>query len=201
MQTQARIDSKPLEKRRFRRVGIVLPGRFMLEDRREFPCRTIDVSAGGLALSAPVNGAIGSRIVAYIDTIGRFEGSVARSFAGGFAMTAEMSPARREKLVNQLTWLINRDLPGMPEDRRNERIVPRTLDTTIRLPSGANFTARIVDMSVWGAAVACAARAPVGAMLQIGQRPARVVRCYDEGMALEFALPLSYDVFDENVVL
>jgi hypothetical protein len=38
-------------------------------------------------------------------------------------------------------------------------------------------------------------------MLHIGHRPARVVRCLDHGMALEFALPLSYDVFDANVVL
>lgn len=201
MQAQGRILSRPLEKRRYRRVALALPGRYMLEDRREFLCKTIDVSAGGLALSAPVRGAIGERIVAYIETLGRIEGHVARTFEGGFAMTASMSAAKREKLANLLTWLINRDLPGMPEDRGHERIVPKSPETTLGLPNGASVAARILDISVAGAAVASRAKAPVGAMLRIGRRQARVIRCFDDGMALEFALPLSFDVFDENVVL
>lgn len=116
-------------------------------------------------------------------------------------MTANMPAAKREKLVNQLTWLANRKTLGLPEDRRHERITPTRVDTLIRLPDGSLAPARIVDISVSGAAVACTAQAPMGAMVHIGRRPARVVRVFEHGLALEFALPLSFDIFDETVVL
>jgi hypothetical protein len=201
MRVHAKVKLKPLEQRRFARVKLAVLGRYMLEDRREFPCQTIDISVGGLALTAPVRGATGERIIAYFDTLGRIEGHVVRHFDRGFAMTAVMPPAKREKMVNQLTWLANRNALGMTEDRGHERIVPHQVETTIRLPDGGAFTARIVDISVSGAAIACEKKAPIGAMLHIGRRPARVVRCLDHGMAVEFALPLSYDLFDAHVVL
>jgi hypothetical protein len=201
MQLKSKISSRPLERRRHARIKISLHGRYMTEDRHEYPCQTTDVSVGGLALSAPVLGQIGERIVAYFDALGRIEGHVVRHVETGFVMTALMPASKREKLVNQLTWLANRQVLGLPEDRRHERIVPRDVDTTIRLPDGSRIPARIVDISVSGAAVTTAAQAPMGAMLHIGRRPARVVRCLENGLALEFALPLSFDVFDENVVL
>jgi hypothetical protein len=196
-----RINARPLERRRFARVKLALLGRYMLGDRREYPCQTQDISVGGLSVTAPVRGALGERVVAYFDSLGRIEGTIVRHIDFGFAMTANMPAAKREKLVNQLTWLVNRKVLGLPEDRRHERIVPNAVHTTLRLPDGSLAPAKIVDISVSGAAVACMAPAPMGAMIHIGRRPARVVRVFDHGLALEFALPLSFDVFDENVVL
>lgn len=201
MHLQRKISAKPQERRRHARAKLALLGRYMLEDRREFPCQTVDVSVGGLALTAPVIGALGERVVAYFDALGRIEGIIVRHFEHGFAMTAIMPPAKREKLVNQLTWLVNRKTLGLPEDRRHERIVPRELNTNIRLADKTLVPAKIVDISVSGAAVTCAKQSPMGAMVQIGRRRARVVRTFDQGMALEFALPLSFDQFDENVIL
>lgn len=193
--------TQPHERRRHARVKLSLLGRYMLEDRREFPCQTIDVSAGGLSLTAPVVGAIGERVVAYFDAVGRIEGIIVRQVEHGFAMTAIMPQPKREKLVNQLTWLINRKTLGLPEDRRHVRIVPKQVNTTISLPDGAAFAAKIVNISASGVAVNCTKAAPLGSMVQVGRRRARVVRVGDHGMALEFALPLSFDQFDENVVL
>jgi len=201
MHLQRKISAKPQERRRHARTKLALLGRYMLEDRREFPCQTVDVSVGGLALTAPVVGALGERVVAYFDALGRIEGIIVRHFEHGFAMTAIMPPAKREKLVNQLTWLVNRKTLGLPEDRRHERIVPRELNTNIRLADKTIVPAKIVDISVSGAAVTCAKQSPMGAMVQIGRRRACVVRTFDQGMALEFALPLSFDQFDENVIL
>ena len=61
-------------RRRFQRVRLTLLGRFMLANRREYPCQTVDMSPGSCALIAPVLGAIDERVVAYIDHIGRVEG-------------------------------------------------------------------------------------------------------------------------------
>jgi hypothetical protein len=201
MQLQRKLSAKPHERRRHARVKLALLGRYMLEDRREFPCQTIDISVGGLALTAPVAGAVGERVVAYFDALGRIEGVIVRQFEHGFAMTALLPSAKREKLVNQLTWLINRKTLGLPEDRRHERIVPKEVNTVIRLGDKTSFPAKIVDISVSGAAVTCAKQGRMGAMIQIGRRRARIVRVFDQGMALEFALPLSFDQFDENVIL
>ena len=45
------------ERRRFQRVRVDLLGRYMLPDRREFPCQVVNMSPGGMALIAPVAGA------------------------------------------------------------------------------------------------------------------------------------------------
>ena len=62
------------ERRRFQRVRANLLGRYMLADRREFPCQVVNMSPGGMALIAPVAGQPGERIIAYVDHLGRLEG-------------------------------------------------------------------------------------------------------------------------------
>ena len=59
----------------------------MLEDRREFPCQTQNISPGSLAVNTPVIGRIGERVVAYVDHLGRIEGQIVRLYEGGFAMS------------------------------------------------------------------------------------------------------------------
>ena len=113
------------ERRRFQRVRVDLLGRYMLPDRREFPCQVVNMSPGGMAVMAPVSGQPGERVIAYVDHLGRLEGHVARQFQNGFAMTISATTRKRDKLAAQLTWLANRHILGLPEDRRHGRIVPR----------------------------------------------------------------------------
>ena len=127
------IDAGRHERRRHQRVKVRLTGQFMRQDRREFPCATIDISPGGIAFEAEASGEVGERIIAYLNQIGRVEGTVARHFYGGFAIQMKLPPLKREKLADQLTWLANRQVLGMPEDRRHERIVPRNRHTTLTL--------------------------------------------------------------------
>ena len=75
------------ERRRHQRVKVNLLGRYMLADRREFPCQVIDMSPGGMALVAPIAGQTGERVIAYVDHLGRLEGKIARMLENGFAMT------------------------------------------------------------------------------------------------------------------
>src|SRR5512147_2403790 len=72
------------DRRRYRRVAVTLFGRFMRENREEYPCQVTQMSAGGMALLAPVNCEEGERIVAYLDHVGRrIEGIVVRVIEGG----------------------------------------------------------------------------------------------------------------------
>ncbi len=195
------IDASRHERRRHQRVKVRLTGQFMRQDRREFPCATIDLSPGGIAFEAEASGEIGERIIAYLNQIGRVEGTVARHFYGGFAIQMKLPPLKREKLADQLTWLANRQVLGMPEDRRHERIVPRNRHTTLTLPGGRELVVRLIDVSQSGAAVTVDANSPIGTPVTLGTRPAQVVRQFAGGLAVEFNRLIPVEMFDEDIRL
>src|SRR4029079_6281148 len=113
------------ERRRFQRVSVNLLGRYMLSDRREYPCQVTNMSPGGMALIAPIIGNPGERVIAYVDHLGRLEGQVARTFQNGFAMTIAARSRKRDKLAAHLAWLPNRHILNLPEDRRHGRYTPK----------------------------------------------------------------------------
>jgi hypothetical protein len=187
------------ERRRFQRVNVNLLGRYMLADRREFPCQVINMSPGGIALIAPVSGQPGERVIAYIDHLGRLEGQIARQFLNGFAMTISATPRKRDKLAAQLTWLANRSILNLPEDRRHGRFTPRNPNARLILPNGVNVGCRIIDVSLSGAGVATSHRPEVGSQVTIGNIPGRVVRHIEDGIAIEFTRLQHPDSLEENV--
>ena len=187
------------ERRRFQRVRVDLLGRYMLPDRREFPCQVVNMSPGGMALIAPVAGQPGERVIAYVDHLGRLEGHVARIIQNGFAMTIAATPRKREKLAAQLTWLANRHILGLPEDRRHGRMTPKTPIARLVLPNGNNIAVRVIDISQSGAAVASDQRPELGAAVTIGKTAGRVVRHLEEGFAIEFIRLQHPDFVEENV--
>ena len=189
------------ERRRHQRVKVNLLGRYMLADRREFPCQVVNMSPGGIALVAPVSGDPGERVIAYVDHLGRLEGKIARLLDTGFAMTVEATLRKRDKLAAQLTWLANRNILNLPEDRRHGRFIPRKAMARLILPNGNNVTCRIIDLSESGAAVAISPelRPVVGAMVTIGKATGRVVRHIEDGFAVEFTRLQHPDFIEENV--
>ena len=193
--------SAPLtsENRRYQRVKVDLLGRYMLEDRREFPCQVINMSPGGLALIAPECGRLGERVVAYVDHVGRLEGLIARMFPNGFSMTIAASQRKRDKLAAQLTWLANRHILDMPEDRRHQRSANRDQMVTLALEDGSKEQCAIVDLSVSGVAVISLNRPPMGSMVRVGKAPGRVVRHLDNGFAVEFSRVQSPELLKATV--
>ena len=187
------------ERRRFQRVRVDLLGRYMLADRREFPCQVINMSPGGMALVAPVAGKPGERVIAYVDHVGRLEGVIARQFDNGFAMTIAATARKRDKLAAQLTWLANRGILGLPEDRRHGRITPRNPMARLILPNGVNLACRVIDISQSGAAVRSDQRPDIGALVTVGKTPSRVVRHIEEGFAVEFIRLQHPDFLEENI--
>jgi len=198
---KARILPLSEERRRFQRVKVNLLGRYMLADRREFPCQVVNMSPGGMALVAPVVGQPGERVIAYVDHVGRLEGVIARLIENGFAMTIAATARKRDKLAAQLTWLANRQILNLPEDRRHGRIIPRNPMARLIMPNGLNLTCRVIDMSQSGAAVSIATdqRPDVGALITIGKTTGRVVRHLEDGFAIEFTRLQHPDFLEENV--
>ena len=198
---QKLLDVLPLndERRRFQRVRVNLLGRYMLVDRREFPCQVVDMSPGDIAVEAPVPGEPGQRVVAYIDHLGRLEGTITRVFPTGFAMSISATPRKRDKLAAQLTWLANRHILGLAEDRAHERIALRNPRSTIAMANGTSATCRIVDVSLSGAQVTSETVPPIGTPVTLGKTPGRVVRHVEGGFAIEFTRLQHPDFLEENV--
>jgi hypothetical protein len=174
------------EKVRFQRVKVSVLGRYMLADRREFPCQVLEMSPGEAMVIAPVSGVVGERVIAYIDHIGRIEGTIIEQVEGGFLMEVAASPRKRDKMAAQLTWLANKDILHLPEDRRHERVVPDNRHSTVVLDDGRRYNCKIIDISLSGAAIELSVRPAMGTPVTLGRMRAKVVRHFPDGVAVEF---------------
>jgi hypothetical protein len=177
---------KHQDRRRHDRVELSLPGRYMLRDRHEYPCATIDVSPMGVAIRGIERGSIGERIVAYISHIGRIEGSIARHFDKCFAFQVHAPASKREQLAGRIARLIQRKPLVGPENRRYERIVPFYDEALLRTPDGRDHAATLIDVSTQGAALTLEVAPPIDAPVLLGNMPARVIRHFEGGVALAF---------------
>ena len=171
---------------RFQRVKVSLLGRYMLSDRREFPCQVLEMSPGDAVVIAPISGGASERVIAYIDHLGRIEGDITDVIEGGFKMDIVATPRKRDKMAAQLTWLANKDLLNLPEDRRHERVVPDNRHSTVVLDDGRRYNCKIIDISLSGAAIELAVRPAMGTPVTLGRMRARVVRHFSEGVGVEF---------------
>ncbi len=178
---------KASDGRRYQRVYISALGRYMLSDKREFPCQVIEMSPGDARIIAPVAGHVDERVIAYIDHIGRIEGTITGLIDGGFEVDLLASARKRDKMANQLTWLTNKDALNLPEDRAHERLVPDNRHSIIKLEDGRKYNCKIIDISLGGAAVEMDVRPAIGTPCTLGRMRARVVRHFQDGVAVEFA--------------
>lgn len=188
-----------VERRRYQRVKLSLLGRCMFTDRRECPCQLLEISPGDAVFISPICGAVGERVIAYIDNLGRVEGVILERIEHGFVMTISASPRKRDRLADTLTWLANRHVLDLAEDRRHIRRVPRHAQTMIVLADGTQVPSRVIDMSLSGAAVAVSNRPPVGTVIRLGRLRARVVRHFDEGIGVEYMRVVSDAAIEQTI--
>lgn len=192
------------ERREPLRVKIEIGGRFMLEDRSEHGGTAIDASIKALGIRSDAVVRIGERVVGYFDTIGRIEGTVERLAQDGFVVELATTLRKRDKLAAQLIWLANRDQLGLPEDRRHDRIVPRDPRIMVRnLSNGLapTIAGHVIDVSLSGARVSVSGEFQKGDDLMLGTTPARVVRVFDGGVAVEFRAPVPEKMFSPAIRL
>ncbi|PYE86330.1 PilZ domain-containing protein [Phyllobacterium leguminum] len=171
----------------FHSVNVNLQGRYMLEDRSEYPCTIIEMSPGSALLCGEGAGRIGERIIAYVDHVGRIEGTVVKQAADGFFMSLTTSERKKDKLAAQLTWLANKHELDLPEDRRHERVAPRNPNNILSLSDGRQYRCRLIDLSLSGAAIEIDVRPALRTPVTLGTMRGTVVRHFEDGIAIEFA--------------
>lgn len=170
----------------YNRVSVQLHGRMMRADHSEHDCVTEMMSPGDVTISSRSAPAQGERIVAYLEHIGRVEGRVLEKNSTSFTLSILATERKRDKLAAQLTWLANKHELGLPEDRRHERLAPTSPKSEIKLDDGRRYPCRVIDLSLSGAAIEIDVRPAIGNMISLGQMRGRVVRHFQEGIAMEF---------------
>ncbi|QND53088.1 PilZ domain-containing protein [Phyllobacterium sp. 628] len=181
---------------KYHRVKVELYGRFMLEDRTEHVCQIGEMSPGDVLFATEAAASMGERVIAYIDHIGRVEGTVEKLVSGGFLLSLVASDRKKNKIAAQLTWLANKHELDMPEDRRHQRIAPRNPISMLGMSDGREYPCRIIDLSISGAAVEIRMRPALNSQVVLGSMRGRVVRHFEEGIAIEFATVQSRETIE-----
>ena len=178
------LDPPGRERRRFERVAVNLPGRYMLEDGAEYPCECLDISVGGVRLRAAVAGPWGSRVVAYIDGIGRLEGYIVRRAIGWFALEVHATARKGERVQERIAWML--EAANLERRSPARQFVRR--DVSLESQDGRMRPAQLTDITREGAALLTDGPYQVGDLLRLEDRDARVVRSFPGGVALQFEM-------------
>lgn len=174
------------ERRRFRRMPIQVSGRLLDTFGREHDCRTEDISPGDVRIAATTLPPIGDRVVIYLEGIGRVSGKVARSCGEGeVAVIFDFTAHKREKLAEQLTLIVNRDLgieePVRPTIRDGAQLVKLEFET------GEAYEGEVVDFSLAGITIKSKRPPPlIGVWVRVGTVYGRVARLIEGGFAIDF---------------
>lgn len=176
------------ERRAHPRVPLNLPGRYMLSNGEEFACKSIDVSAGGISISAIKNGRPGERVVIYLRELGRLEGPLVRRVPGHCsAIEILASPNKRNRIAQRIHWLLtNQD--GQVEERRvGRRDEVDESQISLRTEDEQEFPAELLGLSLLGARIKAAVKLPVGARVRLGEKKAIVAKCAGDILTLRFS--------------
>lgn len=171
---------------RHRRVRLSLECRFMRPDKTEYPTSIIDISVSHVTLSSPVSLPPDERVIAYVEHLGRLEGTVSKVFERSFEMCLNITTRKREKLAAQLTWLINRSQFEGLEERLHERVPVQNKIVKLRIADQPPIECRLLDVSKSGASLNTLVRPEVGTEVIVGKQRAVVRRHHDKGIGVQF---------------
>jgi hypothetical protein len=158
--------------------------RFMLADMTEHPCRVSDLSIDGVTFLTEVDVAPLAPLVAYLQDIGRVEGTVVGTVPGGIRISFRLSTARSQRLAWQLE---QRGRLGTSAERRSHRReLARDNKSHITLTDGRVYACEVIDISLSGAALRTTVLPSIGTFLDLCRMRGRVVRYHESGFAIEF---------------
>lgn len=173
------------EKRKFQRIELAVPARFLCRGGEEMVGHLMDISQGGLAIATDARPPLGAETVLYVEELGRMQGKVVRHLAAGFAVEFEASDAKRERLAARLAWIADKDGAEPPPSEITLSPQP-TGPARFTLDTGEELECRVLDMSVDGVWLQVSPRPPIGEIIQIGRMKGRVSRHHQSGVAIEF---------------
>lgn len=181
--------TRPMRDRRLhQRIPVKLGGRFLLEGD-DYPLISVNVSCGGGLFRAKTVPPKTARIVCYLNELGRISGHVVRADGETFAVEFEATDRKRDKLADQLMWIMNKDKYGFKEVREAPRFAGGKEAVVIRA-NGQKLKCRVLDLSVSGAAFEFTGPAPfLGERVIAGRLHGIVVRSQSGEFAIRIVKP------------
>ena len=170
-------------RRRNVRTALVLRGRYMLGDGAEYPCETTDLSPTGVGIRGFAPATIGSKVVAYIDGLGRVEGKIVRRLPGWFALSLKDYFGKEDRLSSRIDYLVS---GASTERRRAQRIEQHNVPVVLRDADGNELKGELLDIAVDGASIAIEKEFAVSQLVWVDDHEAKVVRVTPLGIAVRF---------------
>lgn len=175
------------DQRRYRRISLNLPARLVVNAVDEHEGRLVNISPGDMALITDARAVVGDAVVIHIKGLDIIEGTVAREFPDGIAISFLLSKSRKAVLTEKLMLLAN---PNFAEGLSDQRAEPRhsaaSARTVCRLADGSALFVKVVNMSVSGAAVDAPRRPPIGSPILMGRRRGVIVRHTPRGFVVVY---------------
>jgi hypothetical protein len=196
-----------VERRREPRIILSVPAHYTLANRcdnngkrREFACRIVNISLRAMTLFAPVNGAIGERVVTHSDEFGRLEGKITRILNGGFVIALVASDEERERLAARIEGYEKIKNYDFVDRRQHKRIIPKDPRSVLVFGDNNRLECFIIDVSTSGAAVSAGITPEIGTPLAVGALVGRVVRHFRSGFAVQFVQLQNIDGLEQSLV-
>jgi hypothetical protein len=174
------------ERRRFRRMPIAVTGRLLDGAGREHDCRTADISPGDVRIVTAELPVVGERVVIYLEGFGRVSGKVARKCGKGeVAVIFDFTAHKREKMAEQLTLAVNKDL-GIEATSR-PIIKDGAQRIGLQFETGESYEGEVLDFSLAGITIKSTRPPPlIGVWVRVGSIYGRVARLTESGFAIDF---------------
>jgi PilZ domain-containing protein len=186
--SEGRVKNHAIDERKV--VG--MQGQYTLKNWRDadgnprvFSCRVLKMTPQAIEITAPVTGNIGEWLEVHFSTLGKFEGPIIRTGSRALVMRIVTTAEDRNKVAGKIAWIENKNTP---DARRHKRFTPSNPDSAVRQSNGAVVPCQIIDYSISGAGVISDLDPPIGTVIKLGTVIGRVVRRFNGGFAVEFAV-------------
>ena len=172
------------------------PARLLLPSGAERRCEVTAIDPDCALFLTPEPLPEGTPLVAYIEEIGRVDGTAGEPAGNGQWVNFTFDENRQPRFVRHLRWLIRRERGLAAAERRHTRFEPRDRSARFSLPGGREEACEVIDISLSGAGVKSRAKPSIGSPVMLGRMKGRVVRHFPEGFAIELLTPLERSDLD-----
>ncbi len=172
------------------------PARLLLPGGTERRCEVTAIDPESALFLTDETLPEGTPLVAYIEEIGRVDGSAGEPGQKGFWVNFSFAENRRPRFERHLRWLIRRERGQAAAERRHTRYEPRDKSARFSLPGGREQACEVIDISLSGAGLRARMKPSIGSPVTLGRMKGRVVRHFQDGFAIEFLTPLERSDLD-----
>jgi hypothetical protein len=180
----------PWEDRRAqRRARLEVKGTILFPDKEyEEKCLVLDLSPDGAGLKSTCSVGSGTKIVLYVDGLGRFEGKIIRQDRLHVGVQFGYSKTTRERIAELIATYLECGPFIYTSTRSRPPLSARKIlhSFALEMASGEKQACDIVDITFSGASFKTDTRPAVGERVMFGKTAAVVVRHTEIGFAVSF---------------